>query len=194
MFPTTIPRLFAALLLSTGAMLTGCASDPSAQSSDERNPAGAPVVTIPPQPTVATPTPTVVAATPAPVVTGSVAPASPLPALAPVAAPAPAAAPATPATTAKASAPAPTKAPVPKTGPLVKGFYVNAGLFAVASNANNAYQKLEAAGLPVFTEIVKKKSGNLTRVRVGPYTTRAKAEAAVDKIKSLKLDAAVFKH
>lgn len=77
---------------------------------------------------------------------------------------------------------------------LVKGYYVNVGLFALASNANNAYQKLEKAGLPVFTEGIKSAKGPMTRVRVGPFTTRAKANAAATKIRDLKLDALVFKH
>ena len=61
-------------------------------------------------------------------------------------------------------------------------------------NANRAYSKLESAGLPVFTEVIASKDGQRTRVRVGPYPTRAKADAAAKKIRALKLDAIVFKH
>jgi DedD protein len=77
---------------------------------------------------------------------------------------------------------------------LVHGFYVNAGLYAVPGNASKAYSKLESAGLPVFTEVIATKDGQRTRVRVGPYATRAKADAAAKKIRALKLDAIVFKH
>jgi cell division septation protein DedD len=77
---------------------------------------------------------------------------------------------------------------------LVHGFYVNAGLYAVPGNASKAFSKLESAGLPVFTEVITTKDGQRTRVRVGPYATRAKADAAAKKIRALKLDAIVFKH
>jgi cell division septation protein DedD len=83
--------------------------------------------------------------------------------------------------------------PLPKT-PLAPGFYINVGLYAVPDNANTAYRKLETAGLPVFSDVVTKAQGPQTRVRVGPYPTRAKATAATKKIKALKLDAVVFKH
>jgi cell division septation protein DedD len=82
---------------------------------------------------------------------------------------------------------------VPATG-LVPGFYLNAGLFAVSSNGQNAYKKMEDAGLPVFAESIHSKKGPLTRLRVGPYLTRAEAVAAGDSVRALQLDAAVFKH
>ncbi|QDL53349.1 SPOR domain-containing protein [Rhodoferax aquaticus] len=91
----------------------------------------------------------------------------------------------------------PTKAPAPNKVPvtgLVPGFYVNAGLYAVASNGQNAYKKLEDAGMPVFAESIQGKKGALTRVRVGPYLTRAEATVAANSILGMKLDAAVFKH
>jgi len=77
---------------------------------------------------------------------------------------------------------------------LVRGFYINAGLFAVSSNGRNAYKALEDAGLPVFSDVVKTKKRTLTRVRVGPFATRAQADAAAKKIQSFKLAAIVFKH
>jgi cell division septation protein DedD len=79
-------------------------------------------------------------------------------------------------------------------GALVHGFYINVGLYAVPRNANAAYAKLEKAGLPVFSDVITKARGPQTRVRVGPYPTRAKANAAVKTIKALRLDAVVFKH
>lgn len=89
----------------------------------------------------------------------------------------------------------PPPAPVveaPKPAVLAPGFYINVGLFAVPANGSNAYQKLKAAGLPAFTEILETRDNKLTRVRVGAYATRAKANAAAQKIRSLKLDAIVF--
>lgn len=70
----------------------------------------------------------------------------------------------------------------------------NAGLFAVPANGRKAYDKLERAGLPVFTEVLNTSKGQRTRVRVGPYPTKAKADAAARKVRALKLDANVFKH
>jgi cell division septation protein DedD len=108
----------------------------------------------------------------------------------PVAAPAPQAAAAPPVAVLPRTVPPRT---VPASG-LVRGFYINAGLFAVSSNGRNAYKTLEDAGLPVFSDVVKSKQRTLTRVRVGPYATRAQADAAAKKIQGLKLAAIVFKH
>jgi cell division protein FtsN len=44
----------------------------------------------------------------------------------------------------------------------------------------------------VFTDVVKSKKGPLTRVRVGPYLSKALADAAAEKIKGMKLEAVVF--
>jgi cell division septation protein DedD len=77
---------------------------------------------------------------------------------------------------------------------LVPGFYINVGLFAVPSNGTNAFRTLEKAELPVFTDVVKRKKGPLTRVRVGPYLSKAQADAAAEKIKGMKLEAVVFQH
>ena len=84
---------------------------------------------------------------------------------------------------------APTKA---SSSELVPGFYINVGLFAVPSNGTNAFRTLEKAELPVFTDVVKSKKGALTRVRVGPYMSKALADAAAEKIKGMKLEAVVF--
>ena len=80
----------------------------------------------------------------------------------------------------------------PKAAVLAPGYYINVGLFALATNGSNVYQKLKAAGMPAFTENVETNGNKLTRVRVGAYATRAKANAAAKKIRSLKLDAVVF--
>jgi DedD protein len=80
----------------------------------------------------------------------------------------------------------------PKAAVLAPGYYINVGLFAMATNGSNVYQKLKAAGLPAFTENLETAAGKLTRVRVGAYATRAKANAAAKKIRSLKFDAVVF--
>jgi cell division septation protein DedD len=88
--------------------------------------------------------------------------------------------------------PAPPMMEAPKPVVLAPGYYINVGAFAMAENGSNAYQKLKAAGLPAFTEILDTNGNKLTRVRVGAYVTRANANAAAKKIRSLKLEAVVF--
>lgn len=88
--------------------------------------------------------------------------------------------------------PAPPAIAAAKPAILAPGYYINVGLFAVATNGSTVYQKLKAAGLPAFTENVETNGNKLTRVRVGAYATRAKADAAAKKIRSLKFDAIVF--
>jgi cell division septation protein DedD len=100
----------------------------------------------------------------------------------------------------KAAAPAPAVAPAPATPivkqvkPLPHGYYVNVGLFKVQANASKATAKLDKAALPVHADTVMTKKGNATRLRVGPYPNRAKADAAAKKVRALKLDAVVIKH
>lgn len=92
--------------------------------------------------------------------------------------------------------PKPVAAPAKPAGPvkMEKGFYINVGLFAVPSNASNAFQKLEKAGLPAYTELLETNVGKLTRVRVGGFPTKAKADAAAKQIRGLQLEAIVFRH
>ncbi|MBC7657901.1 MAG: SPOR domain-containing protein [Frankiaceae bacterium] len=58
------------------------------------------------------------------------------------------------------------------------GQVVNVGTYANVANANALSAKLRAAGLPVIAERVLLASGSAVRLRVGPYATRAAAEAA----------------
>lgn len=203
-----------ALAMATLALLGGCSmwpkalsfqSDPLPTQAEPTPATAAPASTVAPAPapmSAVTPTsvhaPTAMPVEPKPEVTSSAvaAPAkveaAPLRAIQPqpVAAPAPQAAAAPPVAVLPRTVPPRT---VPASG-LVRGFYINAGLFAVSSNGRNAYKTLEDAGLPVFSDVVKSKQRTLTRVRVGPYATRAQADAAAKKIHGLKLAAIVFKH
>ena len=70
-------------------------------------------------------------------------------------------------------------------------YFINVGLFAQESNARAAHAKLQEAGLPAFTQEIDGAKGKRTRVRVGPFATRAEAGAAANKILELKLDAMV---
>lgn len=105
--------------------------------------------------------------------------------------PAPAPAPA-PVPVAPVPATAPTTAPPSAVAVRVKGYGVSVGLFAVADNAERARTKLEAAGLPVLMDPIESARGPITRVRVGPFETRAQAQAAAKKVGALGLDARVY--
>lgn len=74
-----------------------------------------------------------------------------------------------------------------------KGLYINAGLFANPDNAHNALAKLQAAGLPALAQELETSQGTRTRIRVGPMANPAQAEATIQQIKALNLDAALVK-
>lgn len=87
-----------------------------------------------------------------------------------------AAKPTTPAPVAAPSTPAATPAEAARVG--AGNIVVNVGSFANPASANALAAKLRAAGLPVMAEKVQIASGPATRLRVGPYASRAGAEAA----------------
>jgi DedD protein len=76
--------------------------------------------------------------------------------------------------------------PVQKTEPVQKAeppsveqYVVQVGAFA---SPQSAVSKLRSAKIPYYTEQMQ---GNLTRVRAGPFPTRAAAEKALEQLKSL---------
>ena len=76
----------------------------------------------------------------------------------------------------------------------VKGrFVVQVGAFAEPAKASEARQKLEKAGLSTYTNVAKTAEGDRTRVRIGPFNTRAEADRAASHVKELSLPAAVLK-
>lgn len=135
---------------------------------------------IPAQPPVSPLTP--VAAVPAE-------PPTPAPAPTPSAAgaPGPEAKAPSPAPAAKPAAPAPSK-------PDAAGdrFVVQVGAYADAASVRNVRQKIERAGLKTYTQVAKTNEGNRTRVRLGPFNSRAEAERAAQKIKSLGLTSSIL--
>jgi DedD protein len=58
---------------------------------------------------------------------------------------------------------------------------------ADVEKAKQVQEQLAAAGLKSYTEIVKTAKGEVTRVRAGPYPSRAAAEKAHDQLKTLGL-------
>lgn len=69
---------------------------------------------------------------------------------------------------------------------------VQVGAFADADKAREARIKLEKAGLKTYTQVADTKDGKRTRVRVGPFASKAEAEKAASKIKTLDLPAAIL--
>ncbi len=64
-----------------------------------------------------------------------------------------------------------------------KGFAVQLGVFADADNAKQTIAKMKDAKLPVYSETIPIKSGNATRIRIGPFATHDKADSALVQIK-----------
>lgn len=100
------------------------------------------------------------------------------------------------ATKPKASASAPAAAAADKPLPTVgtaAGYYINVGLFAEEANARKTQARLLNEGLPAFRQELDGAKGRRIRVRVGPYDTRAQADAAAESIRAMALEAVVFK-
>ena len=73
------------------------------------------------------------------------------------------------------------------------GYYINVGLFAEEANARKTQARLLNEGLPAFRQELDSAKGRRIRVRVGPYESRAQADAAAESIRAMTLDAVVFK-
>jgi DedD protein len=72
------------------------------------------------------------------------------------------------------------------------GFAVQVGAFRDEAKLKQAQGKLQAAGVPSYTEQLDSRGGALTRLRAGPFATREKAEAAQVAIKRAALDGKVI--
>jgi len=71
-------------------------------------------------------------------------------------------------------------------------FVVQVGAFADADKAREVRQKLEKAGLKTYVNVAKTADGERTRVRVGPFGSRAEADKAAERVKALSLSAAIL--
>ena len=90
-----------------------------------------------------------------------------------------------PATKAAAAKPKGAVAP-----PKLEGFAVQVGAFREGDKLKLA-RHLTAAGLAHYTERLATSSGDLTRLRAGPFATREAAEKALADIKAAALDGKV---
>lgn len=68
-----------------------------------------------------------------------------------------------------------------------ESFVVQLGAFSDAENASRLAAKVRDNRFSSYTEVVSTSGGKRTRVRVGPYPTRAEAEKARDRLKARKL-------
>lgn len=75
------------------------------------------------------------------------------------------------------------KANSDKHAPDKKGFVVQIGAFSDADKVKEAVAKVKEAGLTPYTESLAVKAGKVTRIRIGPFETREKADAALARIK-----------
>lgn len=103
----------------------------------------------------------------------------------PAAVPAPVSAPAT------ASAPVPAAVPVAVPADAAKAFVVQLGAFSDQTKAKQQQANLLSSGFKAYTETLKVDHNEVTRVRIGPFTTRSAAEAELKKLKKIGLDGVV---
>lgn len=80
-------------------------------------------------------------------------------------------------------------------GALVAGkYYLSVGVYAEAANARRNERNLRAAGLPVISQTVSGQRGTMTRIRLGPFDTRAQAEQAQRTAARQGFETSVFQH
>jgi DedD protein len=64
-----------------------------------------------------------------------------------------------------------------------QGFVVQVGAFKDVENTRQIVAQAKTAKLPVYTDTVATANGTVTRVRVGPFSTKQKADAALAQLK-----------
>ena len=140
-----------------------------------------------PEPSLTIPPKDKVEPLPAPAKARVVAPAPAEPAKAPVEAPKPAEAP--------AAAPKPVPAPAQPlqtaATPKLEGFAVQVGAFKDEAKLKQAREKLVTAKIPHYIERRDTPSGELTRLRAGPFPTREAADKALAAMKAASIEGQV---
>jgi len=79
-----------------------------------------------------------------------------------------------------------------KAGESAGQFVVQVIALADAQKAQQMQQRISAAGIKSYIEVVKTKKGDVTRVRAGPFATREAAEEARARLKTIELDGKVI--
>jgi DedD protein len=82
----------------------------------------------------------------------------------------------------------PTRKPKPASKPGTGKFVVQVIALADAEKAKGMQSQIAAAGIQSYTEVVKTAKGDVTRVRAGPFATRAAAEKAREQLKALGMN------
>lgn len=77
-------------------------------------------------------------------------------------------------------------------GDVASRYVVQVGAFADAARAQEVRLKVERAGLKTYTHVAETKEGRRTRVRVGPFATKAEADRVAEKIRRLELPANIL--
>jgi DedD protein len=71
-------------------------------------------------------------------------------------------------------------------------FVVQVGAFAEAEAARDTRNRVEKLGMKTYTQVAQTPAGSRIRVRVGPFATRAEADAALAKARAAGLTAVVL--
>lgn len=85
------------------------------------------------------------------------------------------------------------KDPAKNAKPNEERLVIQVGAYTDAAKVREARQKLEAAGFKTYTQVIDGKDGKRTRVRVGPFESKAEADKNAQKIRKLQLEAAILK-
>ena len=71
-------------------------------------------------------------------------------------------------------------------------FIVQVGAFADDGAVRDVQQRAEKAGVKTYTQVVNTSAGKRTRVRVGPFSSRAEAEKAAATLKKAGLAGSIL--
>lgn len=69
---------------------------------------------------------------------------------------------------------------------------VQVGAYADTRRAQEVRNRLERAGLRTYAQVAQTADGPRTRVRIGPFDSRAEAERAAERVKALDLPAVIL--
>ncbi|MCU0967236.1 MAG: SPOR domain-containing protein [Rubrivivax sp.] len=71
-------------------------------------------------------------------------------------------------------------------------FVVQVGAYTDPATLREARQKVERLGLKTYTQVIETDAGRRTRVRVGPFDSRADADEAARRLKAAGLPANIL--
>jgi len=85
------------------------------------------------------------------------------------------------------------KDPAKSATPAAARYTVQVGAFADGQKAQEARTVLEKAGIRTYTQVVVTADGKRTRVRIGPFPSRAEADKAAARVREAGVTPAVLK-